>query len=110
MDDQLPLCLFDALQTGFLCLGAFVLVSIAVPIVLPVFLPLGVLFAYIRNRYISTSREVKRLEAVTRSPVYAAFSATLKGLPTIRAYCAEDRWVQPAWLLTCAVRLLRSAG
>jgi ATP-binding cassette subfamily C (CFTR/MRP) protein 4 len=60
-----------------------------------------------------TSREVKRLEAITRSPVYASFSATLKGLPTIRAYGAQHRfhdsflslltlngswwWANPAW-------------
>jgi hypothetical protein len=42
--------------------------------------------------YIVTSREVKRLEATTRSPVYAALSSTLKGLPTIRAYGAQARF------------------
>jgi hypothetical protein len=36
-----------------------------------------------------TSREVKRWDATSRSPVYASLSATLKGLPTIRAYGAE---------------------
>ncbi len=59
VDDQLPLCLFDALQTGMLCVGALVLVSIAVPVVLPVFLPLGLAFTYYRNHYIATSREVR---------------------------------------------------
>lgn len=38
------------------------------------------------------SREVKRFEAVTRSPVYAAFSATLKGLPTMHAFAAAPRF------------------
>ncbi len=39
-----------------------------------------------------TSREVKRWDAVTRSPVFAAFSASLKGLPTIRAFAAQRRF------------------
>ncbi|GBF93736.1 hypothetical protein Rsub_06068 [Raphidocelis subcapitata] len=92
VDDQLPLALFDALQIGTMVVGALVLVSIAVPVVLPVFAPLLIAFILLRRRYIVTSREVKRMEAVTRSPVYAAFSATLKGLPTIRAYGAQGRF------------------
>ena len=58
--------------------GAVVLVCIAVPWVLPVMVPLGVAFAWVRARYITTSREVKRFDATTRSPIYASFGATLK--------------------------------
>jgi ABC-type multidrug transport system fused ATPase/permease subunit len=92
VDDQLPAALFDVLQTGFVLLGTFVLVAVAVPVVLPVFLPLVAAFWWLRRRYVATSREVKRLEAVTRSPVYASFSATLRGLPTVRAFGAGPRF------------------
>ncbi|XP_048141043.1 ABC transporter C family member 12-like isoform X3 [Rhodamnia argentea] len=37
------------------------------------------------------SREVKRLDSITRSPVYAQFGEALNGLSTIRAYKAYDR-------------------
>lgn len=53
-------------QVGFLVLSALVLVSIAVPIILPVFLPLAAAFYVLRARYLRASREVKRWEAVTR--------------------------------------------
>ena len=39
-----------------------------------------------------TSREIKRYDGVTRSPVYAMISANLKGLPTIRAYKKEKEF------------------
>ncbi|XP_028549535.1 ABC transporter C family member 2-like [Dendrobium catenatum] len=39
----------------------------------------------------STAREVKRLDSITRSPVYAQFGEALNGLSTIRAYKAYDR-------------------
>ena len=42
------------------------LVCIAVPVILPVFVPLGLAFVHIQRRYVATSREIKRLEAVTR--------------------------------------------
>ncbi|KAG2425890.1 hypothetical protein HYH02_014893 [Chlamydomonas schloesseri] len=92
VDDLLPSCAYDALQSSMLVAGAFVLVSIAVPVILPVFLPLALAFHLIRARYITASREIKRWEAITRSPVFASFSATLKGLPTIRAYGAATRF------------------
>ncbi|KAG6778677.1 hypothetical protein POTOM_015017 [Populus tomentosa] len=38
----------------------------------------------------STSREVKRLDSITRSPVYAQFGEALNGLSSIRAYKAYD--------------------
>ncbi|XP_048141042.1 ABC transporter C family member 12-like isoform X2 [Rhodamnia argentea] len=40
---------------------------------------------------ITISREVKRLDSITRSPVYAQFGEALNGLSTIRAYKAYDR-------------------
>eukprot|EP00953_Heterococcus_sp_UTEX-ZZ885_P022104 12272-Heterococcus_DN1.PRE.2 len=45
---------------------------------------MGVLFWFARRRYLASSREIKRLEAVSRSPVYAEFGATLNGLTTLR--------------------------
>lgn len=92
VDDQLPVVVYDALQAAMQVLGAFVLLMVVVPVVIPVFLPLGIAFALIYRHYITTSREVKRYEATTRSPVFASFSAVLKGLPTIRAYAAFDRF------------------
>lgn len=34
--------------------------------------------------YLATSRELKRLDAVSRSPVFSFFGETLSGLPVIR--------------------------
>ncbi|GAU16434.1 hypothetical protein TSUD_117830 [Trifolium subterraneum] len=39
----------------------------------------------------STAREVKRMDSITRSPVYAHFGESLNGLSSIRAYKAYDR-------------------
>jgi ATP-binding cassette, subfamily C (CFTR/MRP), member 1 len=36
--------------------------------------------------YLATSRELKRLDAVSRSPIFAWFSESLSGLSTIRAF------------------------
>ena len=68
-----------------------VLVSVATiafstPLFLVALLPLGILYFKILNYFRAVSRETKRLESISRSPVYSHFSETLGGLSTIRAY------------------------
>lgn len=54
--------------------------------------PLGFLYMYFQRYYLTTSRELKRLDSVSRSPVYAHFQETLGGLGTIRAYKQQSRF------------------
>jgi len=43
--------------------------------------------------YLATSRELKRIDAVTRSPIFAWFSESLAGLPTIRAFHQQSIFI-----------------
>ena len=52
--------------------------------------PLVLLLWYFRRRYFRVSRELKRLESVSRSPVYSLLSVTLEGLPTIRCFGCQQ--------------------
>ncbi|KAJ3326932.1 hypothetical protein HDU76_012496 [Blyttiomyces sp. JEL0837] len=51
-------------------------------------------YYWVATMYLSTSRELKRLESVSNSPIYAQFSETLMGVSTIRAYGAEQRFIK----------------
>ncbi|KAL1925554.1 uncharacterized protein VTP21DRAFT_437 [Calcarisporiella thermophila] len=55
---------------------------------------LGILFSYVMvcMYYLRTSRELKRIESVTRSPIFSHFGETLMGVTTIRAYGMEHRF------------------
>ncbi|XP_010683162.1 ABC transporter C family member 2 isoform X1 [Beta vulgaris subsp. vulgaris] len=72
-------------------LSTFVLIGIVSTLSLWAIMPLLVLFYGAYLYYQSTAREVKRLDSITRSPVYAQFGEALNGLSTIRAYKAYDR-------------------
>jgi ATP-binding cassette subfamily C (CFTR/MRP) protein 1 len=51
---------------------------------------LCLIFYYIYSHFRKTSRELKRFDGVTRSPVYSSFGEMLNGISTIRAYRRQD--------------------
>ena len=70
--------LISIITPGFLIAGVF----------------LGVIYICIGMFYIKSSRDLKRLESVQRSPLYQQFGETLSGIITIRAYGDERRFVR----------------
>lgn len=44
--------------------------------------------------YVASSRQLKRLESVSRSPVYSHFNETLLGVSVIRAFAEQPRFIR----------------
>ncbi|KAI8051429.1 hypothetical protein BDF22DRAFT_690688 [Syncephalis plumigaleata] len=82
VDELLPITLFDAIQCLFLILGALVIVCIVNPYIIIAMPVILTVFMILRWLYMNASRQVKRIESVTRSPVYSHLSETLYGLVT----------------------------
>lgn len=55
-------------------------------------IPLGVLYIYYQQYYLKTSRELRRLDSVSRSPIFANFQESLNGVSIVRAYGQQDRF------------------
>ncbi|KAJ3135967.1 hypothetical protein HK100_002155 [Physocladia obscura] len=51
-------------------------------------------YYYFQAIYRANARELKRLDAVTRSPLYAHISESMTGVATIRAYREQDRFIE----------------
>ena len=94
LDDMFPLTAFDFMQCFVMVLGALVVVGISLPYVLLILVPITPLFLMLRQRFMRVSRELKRLDSTTRSPVYELFSSTLAGLMLIRSFRTEHTFVQ----------------
>lgn len=75
-------------------MAILVVISIQTPIFLAVVLPVAFFYYFIQAFYVSVSRQLKRIESVTRSPIYSHFSETITGQSTIRAYGAEARFIR----------------
>ncbi|KAK7322538.1 hypothetical protein VNO77_25923 [Canavalia gladiata] len=85
--NMVNLCLGQVWQL----LSTFVLIGTVSTISLWAIMPLLIFFYAAYLYYQSTSREVKRLDSISRSPIYAHFGEALNGLSSIRAYKAYDR-------------------
>ncbi|KAJ2883778.1 Transporter of the ATP-binding cassette (ABC), partial [Coemansia aciculifera] len=76
--------------------------SVAILLVIAVITPaftlgailVAAIYWVIGGLYLSASRELKRFESVTKSPIYTQFGETLSGVSTIRAYGQESRFRQ----------------
>ncbi|EFN78037.1 Probable multidrug resistance-associated protein lethal(2)03659 [Harpegnathos saltator] len=90
IDELLPKAILDAGQMNMVMLGAVIVTCVINPIFLAPVTIIGFIFYWIRKVYLKTSKNIKRLEAIMRSPVFTHLNATLNGLTTIRAYCAQD--------------------
>ncbi|XP_027249742.1 multidrug resistance-associated protein 4 isoform X3 [Cricetulus griseus] len=92
MDDLLPLTFLDFIQTLLLVVSVIAVAAAVIPWIIIPLVPLAIIFLVLRRYFLETSRDVKRLESTTRSPVFSHLSSSLQGLWTIRAYKAEERF------------------
>ncbi|XP_034128595.1 multidrug resistance-associated protein 1 isoform X7 [Drosophila guanche] len=78
---------------AFRVLATIVVISMSTPIFLAVVVPIALLYYFAQRFYVATSRQLMRLESVSRSPIYSHFGETVTGASTIRAYNVGDRFI-----------------
>ncbi|KAH8673993.1 metal resistance protein YCF1 [Xylariales sp. PMI_506] len=76
-------------RSGF----TLVVISVGTPAFVALIVPLSAMYYWIQRYYLRTSRELKRLDSVSRSPIYAHFQESLGGISTIRAYRQQGRFL-----------------
>ncbi|XP_063601958.1 ATP-binding cassette sub-family C member 3-like [Penaeus indicus] len=55
-------------------------------------LPVMLLYYLVQVVYIASSRQLKRIESVSKSPIYSHFGETLQGVTVIRAYKRQEEF------------------
>merc|ERR1711968_284546 len=92
MDEQLGNFLDFFIFCSLYVLFTFAAIIFATPWFALVAVPIVLIYLLTINYFRPVYRESKRLESISRSPVYAHFSETLGGLMTIRAFNDSERF------------------
>ncbi|XP_041744535.1 ATP-binding cassette sub-family C member 3 isoform X1 [Coregonus clupeaformis] len=93
IDEALPSTVLMFLGTFFSSLSTMIVIVASTPIFAVVIAPLAFIYVFVQRFYVATSRQLKRLESVSRSPIYSHFSETVTGSSVIRAYGRCDDFV-----------------
>ncbi|KAM7371220.1 hypothetical protein PAMP_010709 [Pampus punctatissimus] len=93
IDEALPTTVLMFLSTFFISLSTMIVIISTTPIFAVVIAPLAFIYIFVQRFYVATSRQLKRLESVSRSPIYSHFSETITGCSVIRAYGRHSAFV-----------------
>ncbi|KAG7304443.1 ABCC5 [Plutella xylostella] len=89
IDEVLPKMYMESVQVFMMMMGILVMVAMVNPYMLLTTAACGALMYLWSILYLNTVQGIKRVEGVTRSPVFSHVSASMAGLGTVRACGAE---------------------
>ncbi|XP_054885537.1 canalicular multispecific organic anion transporter 1 [Poeciliopsis prolifica] len=94
VDEAIP----QSFRSWILCLlgvlGTLFVICLATPYFTIIIIPLAVIYFFVQRFYVATSRQLRRLDSVSRSPIYSHFGETVSGLSVIRAYKHQERFLK----------------
>lgn len=94
IDELLPKMFLLASHSLLFVFTAALLPSFTSFWVFLVTVPIFMTFVFLAWYYLKTSRDLKRLESICRSPVFSHFSETIAGLDTIRTRKREKYFIE----------------
>ncbi|KAI9305402.1 hypothetical protein BJ944DRAFT_239688 [Cunninghamella echinulata] len=86
LDQSIIVELLLLLYSMIICIFIVLLVATMTPLFIIFAAVLAIIFWFIGRYYIRTSRDLKRLKSVSKTPIYAQLSETIHGITTIRAF------------------------
>ena len=84
MDELLPVALEDAITLFLRALGVMIINSVANWFSVLIAIPTILVFIWLRQYYLKTAREVKRLDGIMRSPMYNHVTNSIQGYLSIK--------------------------
>ncbi|XP_041893105.1 ATP-binding cassette sub-family C member 6-like isoform X2 [Corvus kubaryi] len=93
VDSVIPDKLKSVLGFLFNLLEIYLVIVVATPWAALAIVPLTVLYAAFQHFYVTTSCQLRRMEAASRSPIYSHISETFQGSSVIRAHKDQQRFI-----------------
>ena len=91
VDEALSTLFLFSIEAFLMTIGSMILMCCIRPYILVLFIALGPVLIWLWNYYLKSRRQLKRLESMSRSPIYDLLASTSNGLPVIRVFKMEDQ-------------------
>eukprot|EP00042_Codosiga_hollandica_P057926 m.865714 g.865714 ORF g.865714 m.865714 type:complete len:309 (-) comp59720_c0_seq3:784-1710(-) len=89
IDDNIPYTTQSFLSTTMQVVSTIVSIAIATPWVILPMVPIALIYIVVQAFYVAASRQLKRLDRTTRSPIYAHYGESYNGAATISAFARD---------------------
>eukprot|EP01064_Diplonema_japonicum_P021232 TRINITY_DN3077_c2_g1_i1.p1 TRINITY_DN3077_c2_g1~~TRINITY_DN3077_c2_g1_i1.p1 ORF type:complete len:1577 (+),score=524.46 TRINITY_DN3077_c2_g1_i1:102-4832(+) len=86
VDIVLPPTVITFFQLTLACLAYLIIIATSQPVILGLFVPASVIYVSVLKKFIRSNRETKRLDSISKSPIFQHFTETLNGMKTIHSY------------------------
>ncbi|KAI8072721.1 multi drug resistance-associated protein MRP [Gongronella butleri] len=93
IDELLPRIVSNTIRVVPGVVGAIAVIAYSTPSFLVLVFPLFFVYRSVQRQFLATSRELKRLDSIGRSPVFSHFQESIAGVASIRSYNQQDRFV-----------------
>ncbi len=93
VDQTIPFLIDDFMNCFVEVVGIIVVISYSTPWFLLLLLPIAAVYLTLQKFYISSARQFRRLEMISKSPIFSHFTETVTGAASIRAFRAESRFI-----------------
>ena len=91
VDFSIPATFNSLLRQSFTIIGTIGIICVTNPVFIAIIIPIGIGYWLLQKVYVATSRQLRRMESATRSPIYSWFGEAISGIATIKAYGLQKR-------------------
>ena len=102
IDSTIPFQMDDMLNCMLEVMAILAIIVYTTPYFVIFLLPLAALYILLQKLYIASSRQIKRLDMISKSPIFSHFSESVTGASSVRAFRAIDRFTLESEKLVAA--------
>ncbi|XP_014278688.1 multidrug resistance-associated protein 1 [Halyomorpha halys] len=94
LDNNMPFTFKNCFSFVAPVIGTLFVIGYTTPTFLIAVIPISALYYWVQKCYVATSQQLRRIESVTRSPIYSHFGETVSGSSVIRAFNVQKRFIK----------------
>ena len=93
-ETKIPETFRSFVRFSFNVSAVLLVISITLPLFIIFLLPLFLFYYLIQRFYLNLSRQIKRIDSSSSSHIYSFYGESLNGISTIRAFKAQNRFIE----------------